>query len=545
VRQPAVLIAALAAALALPGSAAADPVPLGQLGSPGTGAGQLSNPRAVAVDGAGKVFVSEATGGDRISVFGPDGGFIHAFGFGVETGANAFEICTAITGCQPGDSGGAAGQLNNPQSLAFDGAGDLYVSDTSNHRISVFDDPGGAPDFVHAFGWGVDTGAGMFEVCTTATTCQQGAAGGGAGQLRVQRGVGFDGDDLYVAGYSFNHRISVFDLSTPAAPAFSHAFGYGVDTGADAFEVCTPASSCQAGLQGAGDGQFAVPEAVALDGAGSLYVADSNHRISVFDVGAAAPTFTHVFGGGGPLFGPSGVALDSSGDLQIAERQRVRISVFDDPAGTPSFVHAFGWGVDTGTAMFEVCTAGCQAGIGGNGLGQLATTGQVAAAADRLYVADALNGRISCFGEPATPPGPCALPAPPPPLPPPSPPPPSPPAQVASALPSNAFALGKLKQNKKKGIAFLFVNVPGPGEVGLAGKGVKNVGIAAATAQKSVFTPGGVVKLRIKPGKGKKARKLVSRLKSKGKAKLKVRVTYVPTGGLANTQARKLKLVRK
>jgi hypothetical protein len=115
----------------------------------------------------------------------------------------------------------------------------------------------------------------------------------------------------------------------------------------------------------------------------------------------------------------------------------------------------------------------------------------------------------------------------------------------AAVPPSNAFEFGKLKRNKKKGIAFLFVNVPGPGEVGLAGKGVKNVGIASASARKSVFTPGGVVKLRIKPGKGKKARKLVRRLKSKGKAKLKVRVTYVPTGGTANTQARKVTLVRK
>ena len=116
---------------------------------------------------------------------------------------------------------------------------------------------------------------------------------------------------------------------------------------------------------------------------------------------------------------------------------------------------------------------------------------------------------------------------------------------MLAAPPSNAFALGKLKRNKKKGIAFLFVTVPGPGEVGLAGKGVKNVGIASASARKSVFTPGGVVKLRVKPGKGKKARKLVRRLKDKGKATLKVRVTYVPTGGLANTQARQVKLVRK
>ena len=54
------------------------------------------------------------------------------------------------------------------------------------------------------------------------------------------------------------------------------------------------------------------------------------------------------------------------------------------------------------------------------------------------------------------------------------------------------------------------------------------------------------MKLKVAPAKkGKKARKLRRALLRKGKAKAKVKVTYLPTGGTANTQARKVKLVRR
>jgi hypothetical protein len=114
----------------------------------------------------------------------------------------------------------------------------------------------------------------------------------------------------------------------------------------------------------------------------------------------------------------------------------------------------------------------------------------------------------------------------------------------ATGRPSNTFELLKLKHNKKKGIAFLIANVPGPGQIGLGGKGVRSLGLGAS-AQKSVAVSGGRVKLKITPGKGKQAKKTWRRLKRKGAAKVKVRVTYVPTGGSAATKVRKVKLIRK
>jgi CSLREA domain-containing protein len=119
-----------------------------------------------------------------------------------------------------------------------------------------------------------------------------------------------------------------------------------------------------------------------------------------------------------------------------------------------------------------------------------------------------------------------------------------PPQPQPTAAPSHAVGFGKLKRNKKKGIAFLFVKVPGPGQLGLAGPGLRPLGLGGAA--KALAVAGGTVKLRIAPHKkGRKARKLRKRLKRKGKARVKARVTYVPSDGAANTKVRKLKLIRK
>jgi hypothetical protein len=102
-----------------------------------------------------------------------------------------------------------------------------------------------------------------------------------------------------------------------------------------------------------------------------------------------------------------------------------------------------------------------------------------------------------------------------------------------SATPSNAFKFGRLKRNRAKGTAILSVTVPGPGAIALAGRGI------VAKPPRAVAA-GGVVKLQIK-SKGKARRKL-GRV---GNAKVTARVTYTPTGGAANTQAKTAKLIKR
>jgi hypothetical protein len=97
-------------------------------------------------------------------------------------------------------------------------------------------------------------------------------------------------------------------------------------------------------------------------------------------------------------------------------------------------------------------------------------------------------------------------------------------------VPDNAFSLGKVRRNKRKGTATLAVNVPNSGELALSGKGVRT------GAAKSI-PAAGQADLLIK-AKGKTARKL----KLTGKATVTPRITYVPTGGDPSTQSMALKL---
>jgi DNA-binding beta-propeller fold protein YncE len=427
----------LAAALALPAAGAAAPVPLAQFGSSGAGAGQLKSPRAVAVDGSGNVYVGDFTN-YRIDVFSPSGAFLRAFGRNVipanaETG---FEVCTTATTCQAGEQSGFVGGLNNPRGLAFDGAGNLYVADSFNNRISVFN-VSGTPSFVRAFGRNVINGGAtnVFEVCTTVTGCKAGDAGGNVpGQLDEPGAVTLDASgNVYVAD-SANDRISVFSA---AGPSFTRSFGWDVTPPDDmsGFETCTTGTGCISADLGGGAGQLHDPEDLAIDGSGNLYVADAfNNRISVFGSPATAPSFLRAFGGdvvpgppagfevctttcqvGSPSSGagelniPLGLARDGSGNLYVGDESNHRISVFN---GTPSFVRAFGFGVDTGAGAFQVCTtaSGCQIGTGGAAAGQLNFPEGVALdCRGAVWVADTFNNRVQRFGEPGTPLPPCTM----------------------------------------------------------------------------------------------------------------------------------------
>jgi hypothetical protein len=108
----------------------------------------------------------------------------------------------------------------------------------------------------------------------------------------------------------------------------------------------------------------------------------------------------------------------------------------------------------------------------------------------------------------------------------------------AVVQPSNSFALGAIKRNRKKGTATLTVQIPNPGEISGSGKGVKATS-AGAIASKTV-TPPGKAKLRI-AAKGKKRRKLGDT----GKVKLRPRITYTPTGDDPNTLSRSLTLRKR
>lgn len=220
--------------------------------------GQQSDSLGITRDTLGNVYVAEY-GGNRIQKFNSSGVFQSMFGWGVDTGANAFEICTS--GCEAAISGSGNGQFNFPSDIAVDSSGNIYVLDSSNNRVQKFNS-------------------------SFAYQSQFGTLGASEGQFGITNGIEVDElDNIYIVD-ALNNRIQKFNSSG----VFQSMFGWGVDTGANVFETCT--SGCQAGISGSGNGQFdflnidnglSGASDIAFDSGGNIYIVDSgNSRIQKF-----------------------------------------------------------------------------------------------------------------------------------------------------------------------------------------------------------------------------------------------------------------------
>jgi len=153
-----------------------------------------------------------------------------------------------------------------------------------------------------------------------------------------------------------------------------------------------------------GEGEFRAPAGVGADAAGNLYVVDNdNNRVQKLDSTGA---FVAAWGGygtaEGKLFDPFDIAVDGAhGAVYVTSRGNNRIEKFDTSG---NFVAAWGWGVEDGSAAYQVCTSGCQAGISGPGSGQFDNPRGIATDGSHVYVADWKNRRIQKFeldGSPA------------------------------------------------------------------------------------------------------------------------------------------------
>jgi sugar lactone lactonase YvrE len=416
------------ACLALPQAASALPGLLGQVGSNGSGAGQLSQPNGIAVDASGNVFVADRSN-HRVTAFTAGGVFLRAFGRDVVSGnlETGFEVCNPSDTCKSGAVvDGAAGELSNPGGIAIDASGRLFVSDLHN-RISEFTLEGA---FVRAFGGGVDTGDPALQECTATTGCQPGIGSSGPGQLAGGEDIAIDSAGRLHVADSGNARVSVFEAD--GAAGFIHAMGRNVvPGGASDFETCT--TSCQTGDTNGEAGSLLFPIGVGLDSSGSIYVAENvNNRISVIASPGTAPAFVHTFGlnvinGGGTGFevctatckagDPGGGLGDlvqandvavADGVISVADRNNHRVSQFSVTG--PSPLRAFGFDVDpAGGAGFEICTGmtGCQAGDAGGAPGQIGSPNRlIVDCRGSLWVSDSF-GRVQRFGEPGTALPPC------------------------------------------------------------------------------------------------------------------------------------------
>jgi NHL repeat len=121
---------------------------------------------------------------------------------------------------QVGEPGEEAGQISKPNGVAVDSEeGRLYVADSGNVRVDVFDAETGAFEF--AFGWKVnkENPEEKLQTCTTATGCLKGSQGSGAGQFQSPSSIAVDNE----AASASHHDIYVYDEGHARVEKFSPA----------------------------------------------------------------------------------------------------------------------------------------------------------------------------------------------------------------------------------------------------------------------------------------------------------------------------------
>jgi len=287
-------------------------------GGGATGA-QLSNPSAIGVDSSGNLYIVD-NGNGRIRKV---------------AGGNINTVAGNGTAGFAGDGQAATtAEFQNPTGIAIDGSGNYYIADTNNSLIRKV-----TGTTISTYAGNVNSGPGYVDA-TTATL----------GQLAFPTAVALDSaGNLYICelGGGGNNRIrkvSTGGALTTIANSNGTIGSFGDNGSALAARINNPL-------------------AITVDKAGNIYFADSgNHkirRISTSGIittvaGNGFPAFT---GDGGPaisaqLNNPTGVAVDSSGNVYIADQRnhRIRMISADGTINTIAGKGTAGYSGDTGLA---------------------------------------------------------------------------------------------------------------------------------------------------------------------------------------------------
>jgi hypothetical protein len=261
--------------------------------SDGSGTARFNHPSGVAVDSAGNVYVADTDNNEIRKV----------------TITGVVTTVAGLAGVGGSDDGtGSAASFNGPSGIVADAAGDLFVADTLNHTIRKVT-PAGVVSTVA----GVAGASGATDAI------------GSTARFHGPQGLALDAsNNLFVADTNNNAIRKVVTAS-------------GV--------VTTVAG--RAGIAGSTDGAnsqalFHFPCGVAVDGMGNLYVADTdNHTLREIASSGAVSTLAGLAGSSGSADGagtaarfafPTGVAVDSSGDVYVADTSNHTIRLAFTPA---------------------------------------------------------------------------------------------------------------------------------------------------------------------------------------------------------------------
>ena len=311
---------------------------------------ELYLPSSVVLDGAGNMYIADSNQ-HRIRMV--CGGIVPTIS-GTACSPGLLNIITTIVGngnpAYTGDGQLAtspAVTVNSPGGVTMDGAGNLYIADTGNNAIRV----------IHAA-----TGI----INTIAGTGAQGNGGDGgpatSATLNQPSGVTLDTQgDIFIADTS-NNRIRMICAAAPGTVingTACPAAGDIITVAGDGFTQGNGSGGFSGDNGPATKAELNFPYAVAFDAAGNMYIPDqqndrvrmvnSSGTITTFAGNGSTGTTTSYSGDGGiatnaQLWAPSGVAIDPAGNLYVADTQHSAIRKVSSATGLISTLAVAGVG---------------------------------------------------------------------------------------------------------------------------------------------------------------------------------------------------------
>jgi len=242
----------------------------GVWGAVGMEPGQFNHPRGLALGPDGHLYVVDSDN-HRVQVFDPDGHLVRQWG----------SNCNLATGVGCTDLEGN-GQFQEPWGIEVDGAGRVYVADTWNHRVQVFDSDGTFLTKWGTYGQTVNASALLYG----------------------PRDIAVDGQGRVFVTDTGNKRIVVYDEQGNYL--------------------------AQWGEEGSEPGQFREPVGLATDAEGNIYVADTwNQRVQMFGPDLEFVREWPVEGWfGESVLNKPYLTVDAQGRVYVTDPEGYRVAVF-------------------------------------------------------------------------------------------------------------------------------------------------------------------------------------------------------------------------
>jgi sugar lactone lactonase YvrE len=300
----------------------------------------LFYPEGIASDSQGGVYVADSSN-NRVLFFSDP--------FATDKVADRVFGQSGFTTLNPKFPYGTASSLTGPQGVYVDAADDLWVADTVNHRVVRFSDAPSQPEA----GGSADLVLGQSGFVSS-NTFPPYAPGCAANRMNLPRGVFVAASGRVYVADSGNHRVLVFNPPLSSGMNASAVFGQA------GFGACNPDRGGATGAATLDD-----PRGVYEDPAGDVFVADyENHRVLVYhtpfnggdlvaDEVIGQPDFsTTTITSPGPhtLVHPQAVTMDDAGNLFVADVENSRVTRYStdpnpvvllDPIASPVVIGAF------------------------------------------------------------------------------------------------------------------------------------------------------------------------------------------------------------